>query len=479
MQAKPATEIDLGRSEPPARLAPEAGSAGVPRIAVLIPCYNEELTIASVVREFRAALPQAEVYVYDNNSKDRTVEVARAAGATVRSERRQGKGNVVRRMFADIDADVYVLVDGDDTYEAAAAPRLVAELIDNDFDFVNGARVSTAAAAYRRGHRFGNYALTELVRVIFGRQFTDMLSGYKALSARFVKSFPAMSSGFETETELAVHALELRMPCGEVETVYKERPEGSVSKLNTYRDGFRILKLIARLVKDERPLQFFGLAGLFMVLVAIVLGAPVVVAYLETGLVLRLPTAILSVGLVILGVLSFLAGLILDMVTRTRQEMKRLVYLSIRKQANPEPMSDSAAWVRWFQDELDQMVVKANRIRRFRDELAHVTVTTEDRAAFHTLAAEWRNGRGATSSARAMSAHPAYLRIIGMGERAVPLILADLQHEPDHWFVALHAITGANPVPEEARGRLPQMAQAWIQWGERNGYLSSEAMVPS
>jgi glycosyltransferase involved in cell wall biosynthesis len=298
-------------------------------VAVLIPCYNEELTIGSVVRAFRAALPQATIYVYDNNSKDRTKEVAHEAGAVVRSERRQGKGNVVRRMFADVDAAVYVLVDGDDTYEAGAAPRLVRELVENGLDFVNGARVSTGSAAYRRGHRLGNYMLTELVRVIFGRQFTDMLSGYKVLSARFVKSFPAMSSGFETETELAVHALELRMPCGELETVYKERPEGSVSKLNTYRDGWRILKLIARLVKDERPLQFFGLLGAVIAVAGIVIGAPVVVTYLETGLVPRLPTAVLSLGLVILGVLSFFAGLILDMVTRTRQEMKRLVYLSL------------------------------------------------------------------------------------------------------------------------------------------------------
>jgi glycosyltransferase involved in cell wall biosynthesis len=335
VQAKPATEIDLGRPEPPARLAQAA--ATVARIAVLVPCYNEELTIGSVVGEFRAALPQATIYVYDNNSRDRTAEVAKEAGAIVRSERRQGKGNVVRRMFADIDADVYVLVDGDDTYEAAAAPRLVAELVDNSLDFVNGARVSTATAAYRPGHRFGNYALTELVRIIFGRQFTDMLSGYKVLSARFVKSFPAMSSGFETETELAVHALELRMPCGEVQTAYRERPEGSISKLNTYRDGFRILKLIARLVKDERPLQFFGLAGLAVALIGIVLGAPVVATYLETGLVPRLPTAVLSIGLVILGVLSFFAGLILDMVTRTRQEMKRLVYLSIGKPRSALP----------------------------------------------------------------------------------------------------------------------------------------------
>lgn len=300
-----------------------------PSIAVLLPCYNEALTIGNVVHGFRAALPRARIYVYDNNSTDGTAEIARTAGAIVRNEIRQGKGNVVRRMFADIEADVYVLADGDDTYDASAAPKLVRHLIEGGHDFVNGARVSTIAEAYRPGHRLGNIVLTQLVRIVFGRQFKDMLSGYKVFSRRFAKSFPAMSRGFETETELTVHALELRMPCDELPTAYKERPEGSVSKLRTFRDGARILVLIARLVKDERPLQFFGLLGLMLVLLAIGLSIPVIATYLETGLVPRFPTAILSVGLVLLGTLSFFAGLILDMVTTSRQEMKRLMYLSI------------------------------------------------------------------------------------------------------------------------------------------------------
>jgi glycosyltransferase involved in cell wall biosynthesis len=295
----------------------------------LVPCYNEEITIEKVVADFRAALPEATVYVYDNNSRDSTIEVARKAGAVVRKETRQGKGNVVRRMFADIEADVYVLVDGDDTYDAAASRMLVDQLVEERLDFINAMRVSTAKNAYRAGHRFGNWLLTGLVRQIFGRQFNDMLSGYKFLSRRFVKSFPAMSSGFETETELAVHALELRMPCIEVATAYKERPPGSVSKLRTYSDGAHIMMLIARLVKDERPLRFFGLLGLLAVVVAVFLSIPLLVTYLETGLVPRVPTAILSVALVIVGVLSIFAGLILDMTTKTRREMKRLNYLSL------------------------------------------------------------------------------------------------------------------------------------------------------
>lgn len=303
------------------------------RIAVLVPCYNEALTIGDVVTSFRAALPDARIYVYDNNSTDGTSEVAAAAGAIVRHETRRGKGNVVRRMFADVEADVFVIVDGDATYEAAKAPEMIQKLLDEDMDFVNGARHSTAAEAYRPGHRFGNWLLTSIVRSIFGRHFTDMLSGYKVLSRRFVKSFPAMSSGFETETEIAVHALELRMPCCEIMTAYSERPEGSVSKLRTYSDGYRILMLILRLVKDERPFQFFGLIGLLAVLAAFVMSIPLVTTYVETGLVPRLPTAVLSVGLVILGMLSFSVGLILQMITRTRQELKRLLYLSVPKSA--------------------------------------------------------------------------------------------------------------------------------------------------
>jgi glycosyltransferase involved in cell wall biosynthesis len=300
-----------------------------PAVAVLVPCYNEEITIEKVVADFRAALPEAIVYVYDNNSRDKTVDLARKAGAVVRKELRQGKGNVVRRMFADIEADVYVLVDGDDTYDAAAARMLVDQLVQERLDFINAMRVSNAKDAYRAGHRFGNWLLTGLVRQIFGRQFNDMLSGYKFLSRRFVKSFPAMSSGFETETELAVHALELRMPSAEVATVYKERPPGSVSKLRTYSDGAHIMMLIARLVKDERPLRFFGILGLLSAAVAVFLSIPLLVTFLETGLVPRVPTAILSVALVIVGVLSIFAGLILDMTTKTRREMKRLIYLSL------------------------------------------------------------------------------------------------------------------------------------------------------
>ena len=297
-------------------------------IAILVPCSNEELTVGKTVAAFREALPLATIYVYDNNSTDRTVEVARAAGAIVRDERRQGKGNVVRRMFAEIDADVFVLVDGDATYEAQAAPRMVRRAIEQNLDFVNGARVSQSMEAYRRGHRFGNYVLTGMVGNIFGKQFTDMLSGYKVFSRRYVKSFPAMSRGFEIETELTVHALELRMPSGEELTAYGERPSGSVSKLSTLRDGTRILRLIFDLVRNERPLQFFGLAGLAFILVAVALAVPLAETYFETGLVPRLPTAILSVGLIIVGFLSFFAGLILDVVATMRSEMKRLAYLS-------------------------------------------------------------------------------------------------------------------------------------------------------
>jgi glycosyltransferase involved in cell wall biosynthesis len=305
-------------------------------IAVLVPCFNEELTVGKTVAAFREVLPFATVYVYDNNSTDRTVDVARAAGAVVRSEARQGKGNVVRRMFADIDADIYVLTDGDATYEAQAAPRMVRRAIEENLDFVNGARVSQSMEAYRRGHRFGNYVLTAMVRNIFGRQFTDMLSGYKVFSRRYVKSFPAMSGGFEIETELTVHALELRMPCAEELTAYGERPSGSVSKLSTFRDGARILRLIFDLVRNERPLQFFGLVGAALILIAVALAVPLAETYFETGLVPRLPTAILAIGLIIIGFLSFLAGLILDVVATMRSETKRLAYLSYPTLGRPK-----------------------------------------------------------------------------------------------------------------------------------------------
>jgi len=300
-----------------------------PRIAVLIPCHNEEGAIAAVVTGFRTALPQATVYVCDNNSTDKTVTVARMAGAVIRREALQGKGNVVRRMFSDIEADVYVLVDGDDTYDAAAAPAMVRRLIENRLDMVTGVRASEVATAYRPGHQTGNRLLTFMVQAVFGRGATDMLSGYRVFSRRFVKSFPALSTGFETETEFTVHALEMRMPIEEVRTLYKDRPAGTASKLRTYRDGWRILRTIIRLVKQERPLQFFGAVAAVMLLTGLDLGVPVVLEFLRTGLVPRLPTAVLATGFVLIAVVSFAAGLILEAVTHGRKEIKRLSYLAI------------------------------------------------------------------------------------------------------------------------------------------------------
>ena len=317
------------RQEPSASDRSPSGAARPLRIAVLVPCYNEELTVGGVVRGFRDALPEASIYVYDNNSTDATRARAQEAGAVVRVERRQGKGHVVRRMFADIDADLYLLVDGDDTYDASVAPAVVEQITSAGLDFVNVARVSAATEAYRPGHRLGNRVLTQIVRSIFGRESSDMLSGYKGLSRRFVKSFPAMSSGFETETELTVHALELRMPMGELSAPYKERPSGSASKLRTFRDGMRILWLISRLVKDERPLPFFGAMGVTLVGLGVILGIPVVTTFFDTGLVPRLPTAVLSVGLVVLGWLSIFAGIIIDIVAKMRHEVKLLAYLAI------------------------------------------------------------------------------------------------------------------------------------------------------
>jgi len=306
-------------------------------VAVLIPCYNEETAIGKVVGDFRQALPQATIYVYDNNSRDRTAEVARAAGAIVRTETLQGKGNVVRRMFADIEADIYVLVDGDATYDAASAPKMIKVLVDGPLDMVNGARVTTIQKAYRPGHRFGNWLLTSMAAWIFGDRFRDMLSGYRVMSRRYVKSFPALVTGFETETELTVHALELRMPTAEIETLYKERPPGSVSKLSTFHDGFRIFWTILVLVKEERPMQFFSLFSGFLALLAIVLVIPIVIEFLHTGLVPRFPTFIFATGLMILSFLSLTCGLVLDTVTRGRREMKRMRYLAI-----PPPNADSA-----------------------------------------------------------------------------------------------------------------------------------------
>ena len=313
--------------------APVVDALAVPqgnvRVAVIIPCYNEAIAIPKVVADFRAALPGAVIYVYDNNSRDGTAEVARAAGAVVRREALQGKGNVIRRAFADVDADLYVLVDGDDTYDAAAAPAMVELLRREGLDMVNGARVTEIEHAYRPGHRLGNRVLTGMVRVVFGDRISDMLSGYRVFSRRFVKSFPALAGGFETETEFTVHALDLRMPVGEVATAYKDRPVGSASKLRTYSDGVRILRTIVVLVKEERPLQFFSICGLVLVAVAVALGVPVVGEFLRTGLVPRLPTAVLAMGLVLVAALSFTCGLVLDSVSRGRKEVKRLAYLAI------------------------------------------------------------------------------------------------------------------------------------------------------
>ncbi len=300
-----------------------------PKVAVLIPCYNEATPIAHVVRDFRAALPDADIYVYDNNSTDNTAEVAREAGAIVRVETQQGKGNVVRRMFADIEADIYVMVDGDNTYEAAAAPRLIEKLRSETLDMVSGARVTEIQEAYRPGHRFGNWMLTGLVANIFGKRTKDMLTGYRVFSRRFVKSFPALSRGFEIETELTVHALELRMPIADVDTAYIDRLPGSDSKLNTIRDGVRILRMIILLVKEERPLLMFGGVGALLALLSLILGLPIVTEFAETGLVPRFPTAILASAVMVIAVLSFMAGLILDTVTLGRREMKRMAYLSL------------------------------------------------------------------------------------------------------------------------------------------------------
>ena len=298
------------------------------RVAVLIPCYNEEASIARVVQAFARALPSAQIYVYDNNSTDRTTAVAREAGALVGHEQIKGKGNVVRRMFADIEADVYVLVDGDDTYDAATAQRMIDLLLDRGLDMVTGTRVTHIQAAYRPGHRLGNVVLTGMVARIFGERISDMLSGYRVFSRRFVKSFPSLSSGFETETEFTIHALELRMPLGEVETPYRDRGEGSSSKLSTYKDGARIFLTILHLVKEERPLQFFTLISVILFVTGVVLGFPLFLEFRRTHLVPRLPTGVLATGIMMLSFLSLVCGLVLDSVSRGRKEIKQLAYLA-------------------------------------------------------------------------------------------------------------------------------------------------------
>ncbi|MET0962230.1 MAG: glycosyltransferase family 2 protein [Noviherbaspirillum sp.] len=299
------------------------------RVAVILPCYNEEAAIGTVVSDFRATLPEAEIYVYDNNSGDRTIEVAEAAGAIVRREPLQGKGNVVRRMFADVDADIYVLCDGDVTYDVGSAPAMIRKLVEERLDMVVGCRIDGDVASFRKGHRFGNALFTGAVAQLFGSRFSDILSGYRVFSRRYVKTFPCLARGFEIETELTVHALESRMPIAEVNTPYGARPEGSVSKLSTYRDGFKILHMILKLFKNERPLQFFSIIFVVLGLASLVLALPVIETYLETGLVPRLPTALLSVSIMLLGFLSLTCGFILDTVTHGRRELKRLAYLGI------------------------------------------------------------------------------------------------------------------------------------------------------
>jgi glycosyltransferase involved in cell wall biosynthesis len=311
------------------------GASGRPRVAVLVPCHNEEAAIAEVVGAFRAALPGAAVYVYDNNSTDKTFDIARAAGAVVRRETHQGKGYVVRRMFADVDADVYVLVDGDATYDAPSARTMIARLIDERLDMVVGVRVDREEASYRRGHRTGNRLLSGFVTHIFGQSFSDMLSGYRAFSRRFVKSFPVLSGGFEIETELTIHALELELPVAEVNTPYYARPEGSASKLNTWGDGLRILFSIFQIYRAERPLSFFSAIAVALALVAIGLAIPILITFVQEGLVPRFPTAILATGLMLAALLAFASGLVLDTVTRGRREMKLLAYLRYGAPGDP------------------------------------------------------------------------------------------------------------------------------------------------
>ncbi len=322
--------IDRGKVAEPAAADVDRVLAEAPAIAILIPCFNEAAAVAAVVHGFKAAVPAAQIYVYDNNSTDQTADIAAAAGATVRREPLQGKGNVVRRMFADIEADVYVMVDGDSTYDPGCAAEMIELLLAEKLDMVVARRVAAQDAAYRYGHRFGNRLLTRAVARLFGKRFTDMLSGYRVFSRRFVKSFPAMSSGFETETELTIHALELSLPVAEIETTYSVRIQGSASKLQTYADGLKIFRLIMVLYKNERPLQFFSGIAAILCTVALCLGIPLVLTFIETGLVPRQPTAILTTGLVVLSALSLVTGLILDTVTRGRREVRRLAYLSIK-----------------------------------------------------------------------------------------------------------------------------------------------------
>ncbi|MBE6455905.1 MAG: glycosyltransferase [Alphaproteobacteria bacterium] len=302
----------------------------IPEIAVLIPCYNEELTIGTVIQDFQKYVPNGKIYVYDNNSTDETKRIAAEHGAIVRSECLQGKGNVVRRMFSDVDADVYVMIDGDATYDVKSVPELIRILLSENLDMVVGARKETEQSCYRSGHRSGNKFLTKTVELFLGQKLTDMLSGLRVFSKRYVKSFPANSAGFEIETELTVYALSRRLPIKEIDTCYYARPEGSFSKLSTYKDGVRILKTIIMLIKEEKPFLFFNLIALFFMLIGIVLIIPVMIEFINTGMVPRFPTAILSGILMVCSLVSFLIGLVLDSITITRKELSRQNYLKIR-----------------------------------------------------------------------------------------------------------------------------------------------------
>ena len=313
----------------------EYGPGATPTIAVLVPCYNEEASVALVVSAFRTALPYADVFVYDNNSTDRTAVCAAAAGAFVRRQPLQGKGHVVRRMFADVEADVYVMVDGDSTYDAASAPAMVDMLVLGDLDMVNARRTGADRDAYRQGHVMGNVFFSWLIGMLFGRRINDLLSGYRVFSRRFVKSFPVYSGGFQIETEMTVHALELGLPVGEIDTPYGVRPEGSFSKLNTYRDGTRILKMVATLLIQLRPLETFGLASSLCVLAALVLGVPLFLEFSRTGLVPRLPTAVLATGLMLLGGVLASTAAVLGGVARGRREAKQMAYLGHKGPGRP------------------------------------------------------------------------------------------------------------------------------------------------
>lgn len=298
-------------------------------IAVLLPCYNEEAAVAQVVLDFRRALPGTRIFVYDNNSSDNTAEQAARAGATVVPSRRQGKGNVVRQMFADIDADIYIMADGDGTYDSTAAPHLIQTLLDERVDMVVGTRNDVTIDAGRAGHAFGNKIFNHVYRAVFGTDFTDIFSGYRVFTRRFAKSFPAMSPGFEIETEMSVHASVLRLPIKEVGTAYGVRGEGSESKLSTFRDGFRILRMIATLMKETRPFLFFSYISLALVSISMFTAAPVLFEYFQTGLVERMPTWVLSMTMLLASMMVFMAGVILDSVARGRTEQKRIHYLSI------------------------------------------------------------------------------------------------------------------------------------------------------